>query len=429
MRKFYLLLCVSLFLSAHSRSAEAAETPKPSKDGAVMNTNLNPARKDYQEYVDFFEKVYDTMDKNYYYPLNRKRFLLFVQNFDKKIYSQLKNEGKSVDYIRWRSAAYLVDALKSEDDVFSAFMPPKFAEKFEKEVLGQKIDLGIEGELVSDGYLVKKIEPRSDAFEKGLRENDLIVKIDDTDVLTLKPEQIVDRLTPLENTKVALQYRDSVQKELRVLEAISKEYFKQTVFMVPVDVPGVDCLQIQRFNRMTGEDMSRFLDVVRKRGTNKLIIDLRGNPGGPPLAAREISAFFLKPEEEFASFRWKNKPPGTLDVPKIPEEFQYKGDIVILVDHESGSASELFSGIMQFRGRATVMGKNTAGQVFLKSMFNFDDQSMLLLVTARGHKPDGSVFSFSGVEPNVSVETQADALIHEAAEYLVSQPREKAPKS
>jgi len=423
MKRPILFLFFSAFMFFISSSADAKGKHSVIQQPAPAMDDLNAAQKDYQEYLDFFEKVYETMDKNYYYQVDRKRFALFVRNFDKKIYSQLKHEGKSVDYIKWRSAAYLVDALKDGEDVFSAFMPPTFAKKYETEVLGQRIDLGIEGNLTSDGYLVTRIEPRSDAFEKGLRENDLIQEIDQVSVLTLAAADIQERLNPLENTKVILKYLDS-NKEQHTLEAVSKEYFKQTVFMVPVDVPGVDCLQIQRFNRMTGDDMARFMALVLKRGTTKLIIDLRGNPGGPPLAAREISSFFLKPEEEFASFRWKNKPEGKLDVPKIPDQFHYNGDIVILVDHESGSASELFSGIMQWRGRADVMGTTTAGQVFLKSMFNFDDQSMLLLVTARGHLPDGTVFSFKGVDPDVVTETKADGLIHEAAEYLVS--REKA---
>ena len=116
----------------------------------------------------------------------------------------------------------------------------------------------------------------------------------------------------------------------------------------------------------------------------------------------------------------KNRPKSSLDVPEIPEEYRYKGDIVILVDNKSGSASELFSGILQGRDRAVVMGVNTAGQVFLKRMFYLEDQSMLLLVTARGHHPDGTVFSFDGVEPNEKIEDMDIDLIKYAAEYLVS---------
>lgn len=418
MKKFFVLMC-SLFFISGSFAAIAENSPAPAPE-------LTPQEIVHQEYIDFFAKVYDTMEKNYYYPVSKPAYEHFIETFDKKIYANLKSSGKSADYIRWRSAAYLVDALKSPEDIFSAFMPPKFAEKFEKDVLGKKIDLGIEGTLVPDGYRVDKVEIRADAYEKGLREKDVIEKIDGIQVVTLKPEEIADRLTPLENAKVVLVYRDSVKKDLHTIEAVSKEYFKQDVFMIPVDVPGVYCLQIKHFNQMTGPDLGRLMEEIMAKGDSSLIIDLRGNPGGPPLAAREIAAFFLTPEEEFTYFKWKNKPNATLDVPRIPEKYRYHGDIAILVNKGSGSASELFSGIMQWRKRATLIGTNTAGQVFLKSMFNFDDKSMVLLVTARGHRPDGEVFSFQGLTPNVSSPENTDDLIHYAANYLVETKKNRA---
>ena len=164
-----------------------------------------------------------------------------------------------------------------------------------------------------------------------------------------------------------------------------------------------------------------YLSWIEKQSDNKgLILDLRGNPGGPPLAAREISSFFLTPGEDFAYFEGKNLPKALLDVPQIFEQYHYNGPIVILVNKESGSASELFSGAMQSRGRAALMGTNTAGKVLLKSMFNFDDQSMLLLVTAAGHFPDGRVFSFDGLSPDRKVDDKKADLVNLAALYLSS---------
>lgn len=417
MKKFCSVLSVFFVFFFGSCLAQSQET---SSSQTPVAPTLPATAMTHEDYLKFFEKVYDTMDKNYYYPVSRDVYERFVKKFDQKIYSRLKTAGKSADFIKWRSAAYLVEAMKSSEDIFSAFMPPKFAEKYEKEALGKKIDLGIEGKLTPDGYLLSKVEIRSDAYEKGLREKDVILKIDGVLVGTLTDKKIIDLLTPLENAKVLLEYRDSVKKEIHSIEAISKEYFKQLVFMVPVDVPGVYCFKIEHFNRMTGEDMTRLMDEILSYGDSSLIIDLRGNPGGPPLAAQEISGFFLTPKEQLTYFKWKNRPPAKLYVPEFPAKYQYRGDIAILVNEKSGSASELFSGIMQWRNRAVVMGKNTAGQVFLKSMFNFDDNSMLLLVTARGHRPDGEVFSFGGVVPNVPEPADSSDLIHYAAEYLVA---------
>jgi carboxyl-terminal processing protease len=342
-----------------------------------------------------------------------------LEKFNAKIYAQLKSEGKSDDYVRWRSAWYLVDALKSKDDRFTQFYPPKPAVKFKQEALGEKIDLGIEGQKGGLGFVVTRMEPRSDAYEKGLREDDIIMQIDGAGIQGLSQKDIENKLNPLVNTKVQLTYLSNETKQQKIITAVSKEYFKQTVFLHPVPVNGVFCLEVPKFNRSTGDDMFRFLQVVQAQHPLGLVLDLRGNPGGPPLAAREISAFFLKNGEEFAYFQKRNAPKADLDVPTIDARFHFTAPMVILVDADTGSAAELFSGIMQFRGRAVVLGVNTAGQILLKSMFPMDDGSMVALVTARGHYPDGSVFSFSGITPDkIITGAPKDGLINLAAAWI-----------
>lgn len=411
--RYFIIVLLLTFFSCRTTSSET-------------ETQLNflaTKSPDYQEYMSFFEEVYKTMEENYYRPVTREDFNKFLYLFNTKIYSQLKGSGKSSNFVKWRSAAFLVDALKSSEDIFSAFFPPKPAKEFEQKVLGKKVDLGIEGMMTPEGYLVTRMQIRADGYEKGLRDRDLIVALNKKAVLSLKEEEIQELLNPLEGETVAIEYYDSLTHAKHEIDVVSKEYFKQFVYMIPVDVPNVYCLQIEKFNRMTAEDLTRYMTYILQQGDTSLIIDLRENPGGPPLAAQEISAFFLPPKEEFAYFQKRDQPKSELFVPEIPPPYRYKGDIVILVNEQSGSASELFSGILQRRGRATIMGTNTAGQVFLKHMFSFADESMVLLVIARGYHPDGTVFSFNGVEPNEKVEKRGRDLIQYAAEYLLAKRR------
>lgn len=380
--------------------------------------------KDYQQYAQFFEKVYKTFEDNYYLAPDRKIYDHFLKKFNANIYAQLKSEGKSNDYVRWRSAWYLADSLRSKDDRFTQFYPPQPAVKFQHEALGQKVDLGIEGTKNDIGFLVTRMEPRSDAYDRGLREDDIILQIDGAPVMGLSQGAIESKLTPLINSHVKLTYLSNETKTQKTIEAVSKEYFKQTVFLHPVPVEGVFCLEVPKFNRMTGQDLYHFLQLIGSQNSKGLVLDLRGNPGGPPLAAREISAFFLKGGDEFAYFQRRNAPKADLDVPAIDPQYQYAGPIVILVDENTGSAAELFSGIMQFRRRAVVLGVNTAGQILLKSMFPFDDGSSLALVTARTYYPDGHVFGFDGITPDkIITDAPKDGLINLAAAYIAAKTR------
>jgi carboxyl-terminal processing protease len=372
-----------------------------------------------QQYLTYFEEVYKMMQDHYYFEVRRQDFDRFLEVFDKKIYPSILLEGKSNDYVRWRSAAYLVDALKQPDDQFSRYLPPKPAAEFAKEVYGKKIDLGIEGHLIEQGYLVDFIEPRSDAFAKGLRINDLIVQIDGEPVIKLDEKALKDKFNPLEGAKVLINYFSGETRSPRTLEAVSREYFKQGVFEKPTGVPGIFCLDLQKFNEGTPDDFSRLMGEIAIKDPKGLIIDLRGNPGGPPLAARAISSFFLPNGETLVYFEGRNRPRAELDIPVIPPQFHVNWPMAVLVNKGTGSASELFSGVLQDRKRAVIIGEDTAGQVLLKSMFDLSDGSTLALVQARGHFPDGRPFPFDGVHPDEKFPAdQSEEMVPMAAKYL-----------
>ena len=407
--RFCRIFSIILLLSATSGASSWADRNLPKE-----------LPTDYQEYLSYFEKVYKTFEDNYYLAPDRKVYDDFIEKFNTKIYDQLKSEGKSNDYVKWRSAWFLVDSLKSKDDRFSQLYPPKPAEKFKQEALGQSVDLGIEGKKIDGGFLITRMEPRSDAYEKGLRENDRLMAIDGVNIKPLAQADIEKRLTPLVNTKVKLAYLEHDTNQAKVLEVVSKEYFKQMVFLRPVAVPGVFDLEIQHFNRTTGEDLFRYLQFIEQQNPKGLVIDLRDNPGGPPLAAQEISSMFLKGGDDLVYFQKRGQDKADLDVPMIPQQYQFTAPIVILVNEGSGSCSELFAGIMQYYKRAVVFGVNTAGQMLLKSMFPLGDGSMVALVVSRGYYPNGTPYSFSGITPDqVITNAPKDGLINLAAEYLV----------
>ncbi|MEI8011223.1 MAG: S41 family peptidase [Candidatus Omnitrophota bacterium] len=392
-----------MFFHFHGAARAAAPVPVPA----------------HQAYLPFFEEIYTLMQEHYFFEVSRTDFNHFLDVFDAQIYPDIVRQRKSADYIRWRSAAYLVDMLKQPDDLFSRFWPPKPAEQFAKEVFGKKIDLGIDGHLVPNGMIVDFVEPRSDAYEKGLRENDLIVRIGQEDVLTLSDARLKESLNPLEGARVVINYFSGQTKVPHAIEVFCREYFKQTVFLRSTGVPDIYCLEIPKFNKGTPDDFSRLLGFIGPRNPKGLVIDLRDNPGGPPLAARAISSFFLPSGGSLIYFEGRKRPRADLDIPVIPSRFKVAWPVAILVNKGTGSASELFSGVMQDNKRAVVIGEQTAGQVLLKSMFDLSDGSTLALVNARGHFPDGRPFPFDGVIPDetLAVTDKAEGVAL-AAKYL-----------
>jgi C-terminal peptidase prc len=418
----FLPIFIFTMLLCSCKKVENAEPPK--KDTQNVNkVSASEIKKDevYATYVDFFKEVFDTMQANYYEPVTQEDFERFLNNFDTKIFPKLKEENKSNDYIRWRSAAFLIDFLKTDEDIFSAFYPPEPAKEYQKEALDVRMDLGIEGQLIEQGYQTTQVEPRADAYEKGLRIGDIILRIGGADIKGLTADEIKGLLTPVMGTKTDLEFVAKADNKVKVITVEPKEYFKQSVFPLEIPVQGIYGIRIEHFNRKTGEDVLRFMQFFREHGPIKgFVIDLRSNPGGPPLAARELASFFLPGGTDFAYFQRRGQEKAMLDVPSIPEELKFDGPMVILVDKKSGSASELFSGVLQRRGRAVLMGTNSAGQVMLKSMFHFKDGSMALLITSRGYDDKGVPFSFDGLTPDRAIaEEEMPDILKYAALYLV----------
>jgi carboxyl-terminal processing protease len=374
---------------------------------------------DYKQYTDYFEKVYHLFEQNYYLPPSRQVYDNFIRKFNTKIYAQLKGEGKSDNYVRWRSAWYLVNALKSKEDEFTGFWPPgKSVANFHHDVLAQRVDLGITGQKKGIGFLVTALERHADAYDKGLRADDTILKIDGTAVRGLTQADIEATLNPVINTQVKITFLNHETNVPQTITAKSKEYFKQTVFRHDVPVDGVFCLEITHFNEMTPQDMDYFLGLIRPQNPKGLVLDLRGNPGGQVGGALEIASYFL-PSGEFAYFQHRKDPKYEMDVPDIDTRLKLSCPIVILVDSGTGSAAELFSGIMQYQHRAYVLGVNTAGQILLKRSFPVGDGAEIGMVMARGYYPDGHMFGFDGITPNKVISgAPKDGLINLAAALI-----------
>lgn len=358
-------------------------------------------------YTDFFQEVFDTMDREYYAPISRETYDTFVSGFKQKVLSRLKDKETVVTEIKYLGAGLLVQKLKDPTDSFSGFMPPKEAEEFQSQVLGYELGIGLSGHMTYKGYELDKVELRSDSYKKGIQKGDVVLKIDDVNVLKMSEEELKKALYPPLGTIVNLEVYFSKKKTTEKVGVEVIEFFKETLGSIPTGVPGMFYIKINQFNEKTGDDFIILTNFYIRQGMNKLVIDLRENPGGPPLAARDIASLFFKPGTELFYFQRKNRPKALLGT--IFKPIHYDGQIAVLIDKGSGSASELFSGMMKQYNRAVIFGnENSAGKTFLKSMFKMNDESMLFLVTSLAYMSDGEQYPLSGVKPDIHVPDNVD---------------------
>ncbi|MDD4202208.1 MAG: S41 family peptidase [Candidatus Omnitrophica bacterium] len=357
----------------------------------------------YQPYFDFFDEVFSVMQREYYLPVSEKVLSDFKQSYSETILSRLKNKEKIEEKIKYLGSGLLVNKLKEPNDIFSGFFPPKESKEFKEEVLGFTTQgIGITGEKTIYGFVIKRVELRSDSYKKGIRAQDRIIKINNADVLAMSQEQIEEALQAQMGQKISLELISFEKREPYSAEVEVIEFFKETLSSIPTGIAGMYYIKINQFNKATGADFQRVLYYYMTQKMDRLIIDLRGNGGGPPLAAQEIANMFFPIGTDLFYFKKKNYPEIMLKAMFSP--FHYNGEVAILIDKKSASASELFAGTMREHNRAILIGQeDSAGKTFLKSMFNLSDGSMLMLVTSPAYLFSGTTFSFSGLEPDFLV--------------------------
>ena len=360
----------------------------------------------YNPYISYLEEVYKAMRDEYFAPVSNEKFAKFIKTYKSGILDKLESD-KFIPYYAWRGAHLLVQNLRDPRDKFSSFVPPKPAEEYKKEIYGERVDIGVSGELTPRGYSVDAVEKRSDAFAEGIRPGFIIVEIDGEDVTKYTAEEVTRLLTPEIGTILKLKVFIPEENKYIELEVESHEYFKETVTEIPTGAAGIFCLKIHKFNRETHNDLGEYVDRFVMQGMKYLILDVRDNPGGPPLSVREISGFFMPGGMRLCYYKKKGKPAFSLFSPE--SDINYGGTIIVLVNKGSGSASELLAGTLKEYNRAYVAGRErTAGSAFLKGVHNFDDGSMLAMVTGLSYLHDGKELGLKGVTPNLVIPLETE---------------------
>jgi C-terminal peptidase prc len=406
LRKLPLLVfIVFIMTNTFTPVADAFKTNIVTKD---VKTEGEPAY--YKPYLKLLEDVFNTMNNNYYKPVSKAVYEQYVEKFKKSVLSKIKIRRRRIDNIAYAGAGLLVNQLKDPKDSFTNFIPPKIAKEYSKEIYGYEYGIGISGAITDKGYLIDHVQIRSDAYTKNIRANDLILKIDGKDVKTLTVDEIKNLLYPPLETTVSLELFLSEKNMVSSCDVLCKEYFIETVREVPIDTPDVYCLKIASFNRKTGDDLKGYVKTLETKGIKLLVLDLTDNPGGPPLAVQELTGIFFEPQTKLFYYKKKNTPPFGLASPL--SETQYNGKMVIIVNKKSGSSSELLAGVCKAYKRAIIVGKEpTAGFAFLKSTFNFDSGSMLVMLTGLTYLFDGTEVSMDGINPDLTIPEEVQDVV------------------
>ncbi len=312
----------------------------------------------------------------------------------------------------------MVDSL---GDPYSAYLTPDQYRQGLQDLSGQFEGIGAEigtrnakGEtsdcttLGSDCFLIVVSPIEGSPSEKaGVKAGDAIVAVDGTSLDGLTIDGARDKIRGKKGTEVTLSIvrDDKPAIDIKVVRdvVITKE-------VITKDLGGgtVGYIAVTGFSDNSASKFHDALQADLKAGKKKIILDLRGDPGGYVTAAREIASEFIKDGPIF----WEE------DAAKNDVETDATGQgiatdpsikLVVLVDKGSASASEIVAGALQDRKRGTIVGETSFGKGTVQQWIQLDDGSALKLTIAKWLTPDKRWIHHVGIVPDIAVTTPADA--------------------
>ena len=237
------------------------------------------------------------------------------------------------------------------------------------------------------------------AEEAGLKENDIITKVNDIDVRDKNLTDTVKEIKGKENTDVVITViRDGKEQSIKVarkeiqIDSTAHELLEN----------GIGYLDIKSFSENSASDVEKAIEDLRKKGMTKLIIDLRFNGGGDVRSTIKIANLFLdKDKEIYSTINGKNFKKTVY----TEKNAKYNFDIVILANKYSASASELLTAALKENKRAKeVVGETTYGKGVIQGVYPSSTGGALKATIEEYFGPGELKLNNKGVEPTIKVE-------------------------
>ena len=314
--------------------------------------------------------------------------------------------GKITDQDRvYGAISGLVDSL---NDPYSVFFTPDKAKSFKDEIAGNFDGIGMEVGMKDKVLTV--IAPLKDtpAYRANIKSGDKILKIDKTATAGLSIEEAIKLIRGEKGTTVTLTiFREGNQqpKEIKIV--------RDTINIPTLDTEirkdGIFVIKLYSFS---ANSANLFRDAMRQfveSKDDKLLLDLRGNPGGYLDAAVDMASWFLKGGKTIVTEDYGNNKAPEIYRSKGYDIFNDKLKFVILIDNGSASASEILAGAMQDNGRAKLVGSQSFGKGSVQEVVNITPDTILKITVAKWLTPNGTSISEKGLTPDYPVEiTQKD---------------------
>ncbi|NOZ40585.1 MAG: S41 family peptidase [Planctomycetes bacterium] len=288
-------------------------------------------------------------------------------------------------------------------DNYSAYLTADQLREVYEQIEGNFVGLGVELKAESGALLIVHVIPGSPAEKAGILAQDRIVAVDGKSTVELSTDEAASMLTGAEGSWVQVTAYSPGQQPrvLNIRRAHVEVPSLENVKIVDTDF-GIAYLKIPAFQKTTSRDLEAALWDLHRQGMRSLILDLRGNPGGLLTSSVEVADKFLT-QGNIVSTQGRS----------AQEDFNYQAHyggtwrvpLVVLIDGDSASASEIFAGAIKDNKRGTIVGTTSYGKGSVQGIFPLGYAGAgIRLTTAKFFSPNNVPISHRGVDPDVVID-------------------------
>lgn len=296
------------------------------------------------------------------------------------------------EYVDTVNTSALVDGAIREIlhklDPHSSYIPASERVAANEDLRGNFDGIGVEFNIFDDTIVVLTPLSGGPSEALGIQSGDKIIAVDGKSVagVGINNAGVMKALKGPRGTEVAVKVlRGSQEIDYTIIRDKIPQHSVDVAYMVDHEV---GYMKVNRFSATTYDEFQQGLTRLRQSGMKKLVLDLQGNPGGYMNMAIQMADEFLPGGRKIVSQKGKERRYNAEAFATNKGEFE-NGDLIVLVNEGSASASEIVAGALQDNDRALIVGRRSFGKGLVQSPFDLSDGSELRLTISRYYTPSG----------------------------------------
>lgn len=305
----------------------------------------------------------------------------------------------------------LVEAL---DDPYSVYYTKDEIEELEESISGTFSGIGayVSADETTGYPMIVSVIEGSPAEEAGLLSGDILYEVDGESLQGVDLDVAVSKIKGEEGTSVHLTIVRSGEADYLEFDIVRAQVDSETVYGEMLE-DDIGYIQITEFDDVSCDQFVPILEELIEEGMEGLILDLRDNPGGTVDSVTDIAEYLVPEGLVF----YMEYPDGTREEYEVDGEQAVDVPIVVLINGNSASASEILSSAIQDSGAGILVGTTTYGKGVVQTIYSLSgDSGAVKLTTAQYYTRNGHDINEVGIEPDVEVELDAEAYLEDGTD-------------